>query len=161
MADDSPDCCCPAPGARVEAPHCPHSRTRGTRVPLGTVKALLRETAMRRLTTSEPAFCADAGCPVVYFTADGGVYLTTDIRVAVWQKEPEGARTVCYCFGENEADMRNEIERTGTTEAVARIRAHIKAQRCACEVRNPRGACCLGDVTAAAKRLLAAAAVER
>jgi hypothetical protein len=116
---------------------------------------------MRRLTASEHAFCPDPGCPVVYFTADGDVYLKADIRVAVWQKEPEGARTVCYCFGENEADMRNEIERTGTTEAVARVRGHIKAQRCACEVRNPRGGCCLGDVTAAAKRLSAAAAVGR
>jgi hypothetical protein len=36
---------------------------------------------------------------------------------------------------------------------VARIREHIAAQRCACDVRNPRGACCLGDVMAAAKRI--------
>ncbi len=57
--------------------------------------------------------------------------------------------------------MRNQIERTGTSEAVARVRAHIKAQRCACEVRNPRGACCLGDVIDATKRVAAAAAVER
>ncbi|WP_291986872.1 hypothetical protein [Luteitalea sp.] len=161
MSGDSPDCCCQPPVARVEAPHCPHSQTRGMRVPLDTVKALLRDTAMRRLSLSEHAFCPDPDCRVVYFTADGDVYLTTDIRVAVWQKEPFGARTVCYCFGENEADMRNEIDRTGTSEAVARVRAHIKAQRCACEVRNPRGACCLGDVTEAAKRVAAAAAVER
>jgi hypothetical protein len=161
MTGESPECCCPPAGAHVEALHCPQSQTRGMRVPLDTVKALLRDTAMRRLTLSEHAFCPNPDCPVVYFTADGDVYLSTDIRVAVWQKEPFGARTVCYCFGENEADMRNEIERTGTSEAVARVRAHIKAQRCACEVRNPRGACCLGDVTDAAKRVAAAAAVER
>lgn len=160
MTGDSPDRCCPPPGAHVEAPHCPQSRTRGTRVPLDTVKALLRDTAMRRLTPSEHAFCPDPGCPVVYFTTDGDVYRTTDIRVPVWQKEPFGARTVCYCFGENEADMQKEVERTGTSEAVARVRAHIKARRCACEVRNPRGVCCLGDVTEAVTRVAAARAVE-
>ena len=97
------------------------------RVPLDTVKALLRDTAMRRLTLSEHAFCPNPDCRVVYFTADGDVYLTTDIRVAVWQKEPFGARTVCYCFGENEADMRNEIDRTGTSEAVARVHRALSA----------------------------------
>jgi hypothetical protein len=35
----------------------------------------------------------------------------------------------------------------------ARICEHIAAQRCACDIRNPRGACCLGDVMAAAKRI--------
>ena len=37
--------------------------------------------------------------------------------------------------------------------AVERVRAHISAGRCACEVRNPRGACCLGDVTNAVEYL--------
>jgi hypothetical protein len=160
MTGDTPDCCCPPPDAPGEAIRCPQSPTGGTRVPPDTVKALLRETAMRRLTPSEHAFCPDPVCPVVYFTASGDVYLKTDIRVPVWQKEPFGARTVCYCFGENEGDMRNEVERTGTSEAVARVRAHIKAERCACEVRNPRGVCCLRDVTEAVKRVAAAAAVE-
>lgn len=41
----------------------------------------------------------------------------------------------------------------------ARARAHrSRALRCACDVRNPRGVCCVGDVVAAVKRV--AAAVE-
>jgi hypothetical protein len=157
MTGETSDCCCPPRAAGPDAPHCPRSRTRGTRVPLETVKALLRDTAMRRLTPSQHAFCPDPLCPVVYFTACGEVYVSTDIRVPVWQKQPSGARTVCYCFGENEADIRHEIERTGVSEAVARVRGHIKAQRCACEVRNPRGVCCLADVADAVRRVAAAA----
>ena len=61
---------------------------------------------------------------------------------------------MCYCFGENEADIRTEIEATGHSEAVQRVRAHIEAGRCACEVRNPRGVCCLGDIAATVKRLI-------
>jgi predicted HD phosphohydrolase len=70
----------------------------------------------------------------------------------VWQKEPFGARLVCYCFGETEATIRDEIEMTGRSRAVERVREHIVAKRCACEVRNPRGACCLGDLIAAVRR---------
>lgn len=158
MAGDTPDGCCPPHAAAGAALHCPRCRTRGSRVPLDTVKALLREPAMRRLTPSEHAFCPDPCCPVVYYTADGGVYLASDIRVRVWQKESFGARSVCYCFGENEADIRKEVERTGASAAVARVRAHIKAGRCACEVRNPRGVCCLGDLTETVARVAASRA---
>jgi len=76
-----------------------------------------------------------------------------DVRVPIWQKQSPGDRMICYCFGENEADISAEIQRTGESHAVERVRAHISAGRCACEVRNPRGACCLGDVTNAVEYL--------
>lgn len=150
------DCCCPAPAQTAERPTCGFCANAGTLVDLHTVKALLNETAMCRMNAAVFYFCADARCPTVYFAADGQRFATTDLRVAVWQKEPAGSRTVCYCFGENEADMRREVERDGSTKAVERVREHIAAGRCACEIRNPRGACCLGDVTGAVKRTIAA-----
>jgi len=148
------DCCCaksePAPRNIAV---CPISGTKGATVDLQTVKAVLTNAALRRVTAAAHQFCADPGCDVVYFADDGTTYSTGDIRVPVWQKEPAGARTVCYCFGENEADIRAEIALNGTSDAVERVKAHIKASRCACEVRNPRGTCCLGDVAAAVKRV--------
>ena len=66
----------------------------------------------------------------------GATYRRTELRVPVWEKEPPGGRIICYCFGESEADMRREIERTGSSDAVGRVRAHIQAGRCACEIRN-------------------------
>jgi hypothetical protein len=103
-------------------------------------------------------FCPDERCSVVYFGEDGTIFTTSDVRERVWQKEPPGRRTVCYCFGENEADIAVEIERRGHCDAVQRVRTHIAAGRCACDVRNPRGACCLGDVVAAVVRLTSAKA---
>lgn len=150
------DCCCPAPAQSADRPTCRGCSNTGTLVDLHTVKALLTENAMRRLAAAVFFFCSDAACPTVYFAADGQHFDTNDLRVAVWQKQPAGSRTVCYCFGENEADMRREVKRDGSTKAVERVREHIAARRCACEVRNPRGACCLGDVTAAVKRTVAA-----
>lgn len=132
---------------------CPVSRTKGTPVELLTVKALLTETALRRLNNVAHRFCPDPSCGVVYFDAEGATYGKDDLRVPVWQKEPFGARTMCYCFGESEATIRAEMQTTGRSEATERVRAHIAAGRCACEVRNPRGACCLGDLAAAVTRV--------
>jgi hypothetical protein len=69
---------------------------------------------------------------------------------------PSGDRQVCYCFDETEASIRREIVETGRSTAVQRIREHIAADRCACDVRNPRGVCCLGDVIATVRRIAAA-----
>jgi len=98
-------------------------------------------------------FCADPTCAVVYFDDEGHVFNTTDLRVPVWQKQPAGARMICYCFDENETSMAQEFAQTGRCDASLRVRDHIAAGRCACEVQNPRGACCLGDVMKAVARI--------
>ena len=134
---------------------CPRTGTIAPTVDLLTVKALLIETALRRLRPGPHRFCPEPTCDVVYFDEVGNVFTKIDVRVSVWQKEAAGEGTVCYCFGENEADIRTEIERSGTSHAVRRVRDHIDAGRCACEVRNPRGVCCLGDVTQAVERMQA------
>ena len=121
---------------------CPTSGTAGAPVGQLTVKALLTEHALSRLHAIEHRFCPDPTCDVVYFNALGDCYRRDDLRVSVWQKEPFGARLVCHCFGETEATIRDEIERAGASRAVERVREHIAAKRCACDVRNPRGACC-------------------
>ena len=67
-----------------------------------------------------------------------------------------GARLVCYCFEESEEKIRAELRDHGRSRAVERVRARIAARECACEVKNPRGVCCLGDLIAAVRRLTAA-----
>lgn len=146
--------CCGGPATTpADTGLCPVSGTKGKPVALQTVKALLTSEALRRLNGLSHRFCPEPACEVVYFDESGVTYSNADIRVPVWQKEPIGGRIVCYCFGENEADIRREIDAKGSSEAVDRVRTHIDAGRCACEVRNPRGVCCLGDVAAAVKRV--------
>jgi ribosomal protein S28E/S33 len=144
-------CCGAAPNV-ASCSACPVSGTAGKRVELLTVKGLLRESALVRLHPGDHHFCPEPACDVVYFDNAGRTYLRRDLRVAVWEKEVMGRRMICYCFGENEADIRREFEEHGSSGAVARVRAHIQAGRCACEIRNPRGVCCLGDVVAAIER---------
>ena len=147
--------CCGSPDARTAtcAPQCPRSSTKGLAVDLLTVKAVLSESALATLREGPYRFCGEPACAVVYFDDTGQVFTAADLRVPVWQKQPVGGRTICYCFGENEASMTQELAETGRCDAALRIREHIAAGRCACEVRNPRGACCLGDVLKVVARI--------
>jgi len=157
-------CCCPpADAAPTDSADgaCPTCATGGTPVDILTVKALLTESALRRLDGTDFRFCADANCEIVYFNRTAQTFTTAEVRVPVWQKQAFGQRMICYCFDENEATMRVEVEQHGMSKAADRVRHHIQAGRCACEVRNPRGSCCLGDVIAAVKGVEMAVQAER
>ncbi len=132
---------------------CPACGGHGTAVQLQTVKALLTEIALRRIQLTHYRFCGNPGCEVVYFGEAGNCFAIGDIRVPVWQKQNPGSRLLCYCFGETEAIICTDRVQNTRPDAVDRIREHIAAQRCACDIRNPRGACCLGDVIAAVRRI--------
>lgn len=150
------DCCCPEPRPADPSAGCCECGTTGKPVESVTVKAMLTASALARYEHHAYRFCPDCRCPVVYFGEDGTTFTTSDVRERVWQKEPPGRRTICYCFGETEQDIAVEIERTGRSDADQRVRMHIAAGRCACDIRNPRGACCLGDVMATVERLISA-----
>ncbi len=53
---------------------------------------------------------------------------------------------LCYCFDLTRRSVADEIAGTGQSSAVAAITELIKAGQCACDVKNPSGQCCLGDV---------------
>jgi hypothetical protein len=110
-----------------------------------------------RLSAPEHRFCPAPECPVVYLGA-GEVFQREDVGVPVFQKEPEGQRLVCYCFGISEGDIRRELAEAGRSTAGDRVAALVKAERCACEVKNPQGTCCLGNIAAATKAAKAALA---
>jgi hypothetical protein len=128
---------------------CPVSRSVGARVGLVTLRALLTGDALRRLNGTDYRFCADAECDVVYFDAATSTFRKHDVRVRVGPKETEDPIPICYCFDVTIGDLRNEIAARGMTDLPATIGAEIRAGHCACEVRNPKGTCCLGDVTRA------------
>jgi hypothetical protein len=140
--------CCEPPGDQNRS--CPVCGMTGRTVDRITVKAMLRPAALARVTDSEHRFCATPGCPVVYFTLSDR-FLTEEVGVPVFHKGHPGARTVCYCFGITEADIDQELVTSGRSTVVERISGLVKAGRCACEIKNPQGSCCLGIVAAVVK----------
>ena len=69
-----------------------------------------------------------------------------ELRVPVNFKENNYKGPICYCFDHTVASIRAEIQSTGRSTATEMITKEVKAGRCACEVKNPAGTCCLGDV---------------
>jgi hypothetical protein len=57
--------------------------------------------------------------------------------------------SIALCFGFSRADVRDELAWGGECTIPARIASEIRAGRCACEIKNPSGACCLGEVNRA------------
>ena len=121
---------------------CPSSGTPGKTVKLVTVKALLSATALGRIDAlANYYFCDSADCEIVYFSEDSS-FSTRELNVRVYQKDSAADVLVCYCFGHTKGDLENDPN----LESV--IRDHTRANRCGCEVRNPQGSCCLGNVRA-------------
>lgn len=134
---------------------CPKCGSRSKRVDGVTVKSLVRH--LRFGSPVAPYYlCATKGCDVVYFSAnlDAPVYRHADLLVSVGVKQEDDAALVCYCFGVTRGQVREEVRRDGVSSSAARIKAEVKAGRCACELKNPSGKCCLGEVVRAVEEAL-------
>jgi len=94
------------------------------------------------------SFCRTADCEVVYFS-DQAVFKKPDLKVRVGIKETTDPIPLCYCFAYSREDVHRDIESTGSTTILEEIKAEVQGGFCACEVKNPSGACCLGDITRA------------
>jgi len=77
------------------------------------------------------------------------------MRELVTAKASGDARPLCYCFGFTEGDVRKEIDQNGESSVPKQISQFIKEKLCVCEIRNPAGACCLGEINKTVKRLAA------
>ncbi len=126
---------------------CPSCKQKGKPVDTLTLKAML-SAPLTQIRSLPYLFCKTENCPVVYYSADGTHgFGENALREKVHQKHPQDDDVfVCYCFRQTPKSIREELETTGKSTVVESITAGIKAGQCACEVRNPEGSCCLGNV---------------
>ena len=142
----------PLPGASAKCPKCGAG---GQSVRTVTLKHMVKPECLEVVTKPGFLFCRSPKCDLVYFHPDGDRLTKADVRIRVGLKEAEDPVPICYCFGFTETMAREEIELSGKCTIPERIAAEMKAERCACEVRNPQGSCCFSNVTALVKKLLA------
>lgn len=149
------DDCCTVPPITA-ARECPECGARGKGVDVVTLEHLLGEDALARLDRgTSHRFCATPDCDVVYFAAGQSPFHQADLTVRVGLKVKEPPVPVCYCFGFTESDIEAQLAATGRSTVASEITARVKARECACEVKNPQGSCCLGNVATVTKRLAA------
>ena len=139
-----------APSVR-ECSLCGH---RAKKVERLTLEHLLRPGLVPQIGNTQYYFCQTSDCPVVYFPDDSSApsFQKTDLRVRVGSKETEDPIPVCYCFGITRKDIGDEIWATGRSTVAKRVQAEVQAGNCACEVKNPSGKCCLGQIIMAVRQ---------
>ena len=147
------DCCVVMPiRSQTTRSTCPVCGTKGKSIESQTVKAML-DVSLATLKSDGYRFCRNESCQVVYYGAGDDVYTEDDLRQRVHQKHPDTADVfVCYCFRHTPGSIQRELLLTGRSSVVEQVNAGIQAGQCACEIRNPQGSCCLGNVTATVKR---------
>lgn len=121
-----------------------------------TVEHLIKDEHLDELRETQYYFCETPSCEVVYFSNETEQYFAKrDVRVRVGMKETEAPIPICYCFDFTEQMVRDELLARRATTIPGVIARETKAGRCACEVKNPSGRCCLGEVNKSVKRVQA------
>ncbi|MBN2981826.1 putative iron-sulfur cluster-binding metallochaperone [Cohnella algarum] len=142
------DCCAPSNYTEEVRTNCPSCKNKGKNVQLITLKSLLKASALETIVPDTSYFfCPNSSCSTVYFSGDHLQSFTEDnMKVPVYQKNLGMDVPVCYCFNWT----RERLLQAATTDQqpADRIKAHVQAGRCGCEVNNPQGVCCLGNVNA-------------
>ena len=125
-----------------------------------TLGALLKSDRRLQIPNQQEfCFCKTTTCDVVYFLPGRPLFRTDDLSVRVGLKEPDDpAAPVCYCFGWTPEKIRTELAATGSSTVIDQIKAQVKAGNCYCEVTNPQGSCCLGNVAKAVQQATASVA---
>ncbi|MGG1557000.1 putative iron-sulfur cluster-binding metallochaperone [Geobacillus thermoleovorans] len=140
------DCCAPTNRGETTETNCPKCGQNGRRVPLITLKSLLKPAALATLVPDRDyVFCPNPFCETVYFALDGSLaFFVGDLKVPVFQKDSGLDVPVCYCFDWTRERIVQAL-RQGK-DSLQEIKTHVQAGRCGCEVNNPQGACCMGNV---------------
>jgi len=139
----------------VQIQHCPACGRKGKKVGMETVKAMLAVTLHAIQPARTYLFCRTADCAVVYFADDGQqTFAEQELREQVHQKHSDDDDVfVCYCFRHTPGSIRAELLATGQSTVVETVTQGTRVHQCACEIRNPQGSCCLGNVAATVKRM--------
>lgn len=140
------DSCCKISSDKLTTPTlCPACQQKGKSVQLITLKAMLKPSALATIhPEASYQFCSNSSCEVIYY-GDIQTFDTSALKVPVFQKDDALDVPVCYCFGWTRERIMATVQEQ--QNPIEHIHEQIQAKRCGCEVNNPQGACCLGNVT--------------
>ena len=148
--DEEDNCCTLASKGKTECPIC---KEKAKGVLEKTFNALVKDEIKAKFDCFDGFYyCKTPSCKTVYFRGDT-ILTQEDIKVVVGLKERANPATVCYCFQWTKEKIKTEIQEKGESVVLEDIKAKMKNPGCSCEVLNPSGGCCLGDVSRAIKEV--------
>lgn len=127
---------------------CPMSGTLSNKVLHETLDNLIVQDKRHLISKDvQYYYCSESDCPVVYFSNEEvPVFEKSDLIVKVFSKDNSEDVHVCYCFDWTRKRLTDQIKNEGKSTAFDEITEEVKAGNCECEIQNPKGACCLGDI---------------
>lgn len=138
-----------------KAAQCPCCKSEGKKVMAKTVLSIIKCCPKGFMKREYYFLCPSPNCEVLYYDSSyESIAKKSDSTIRVGFKEREGPHSICYCFGHTAESIANEIQSTGATKVIDSIKKEVKAGRCACDVKNPKGSCCMGDVARVVNQLL-------
>ncbi len=149
------DCCIPKNSTR-KPEQCPECGKPGRVVKPITVSVMVKDPTfyLHLETLPHDGFflCETKSCDIVYFNPEYAInFPKSQLRIKVWQKENDPDVLACYCFNNSVSSIQREIVEKGKSDVLSRISTEVKEGNCRCEVTNPQGSCCLGNVAKALK----------
>ena len=151
------DSCCSIPNPNptvVGADLCPTCGQKGKPVAALTINTLVYPELKPPGGYPDGYYCPNPDDATIYFFPDERAPLSKgQVTVRVGFKEAEPPRLVCYCFEHTREEIQQDFLRQGESTIKADIREKVAAGLCSCEVKNPKGKCCVGDVRAAYREL--------
>jgi hypothetical protein len=150
------DCCLVNEKASAPAKAaCPVCGTLARRVQRRTVAHLVEPEKREGIRNVQYYYCMKQSCEVVYYSNENVPFFTADdVEVKVYAKDSGDDVPVCYCFDWTRGRIKQQIIETGKSSAALEIAGEVKAGNCVCDVKNPKGQCCLGDVNAFVKETM-------
>ncbi|MBO8127630.1 MAG: (2Fe-2S)-binding protein [Peptococcaceae bacterium] len=121
------------------SPSCPECFMPGQRVPLKTVKHLVKDPSQLSGIAGDFYICRTPDCKVVYYTEDMR-FTRDDVKVRVWYKEEDPSVPVCYCKNVSKAEILKHVTEMKCCSSLEDIQGHTGANTGkACAVMNPTG----------------------
>lgn len=144
------DCCSTDKNSKKKVSDCTSCSQIGSTVKLETLKSLLTEESAKNIDGNlSYRYCKNSDCEVAYYSQSSGQYFKVEnLKVKATHKDQGLEVNVCYCFGYTRKKVLEEIRSTGQSNIVQEIKSKMKDIGCRCEISNPQGSCCLGNVTA-------------
>jgi len=144
-------CECSVVSEIIDAPaksECPLSGTLSMKVLHETLENLIVHDKRHLISRDvQYYYCSEPDCLVVYFSnGEVPVFEKSDLIVKVFSKDYQEDVQVCYCFDWTRKSITDQIKTTGSSTAFIEITEELRAGNCECEIQNPKGACCLGDI---------------
>lgn len=132
----------------IDIKKCPFCGDEGTIVKNITPKSILKDNIVGLISDEKSyRYCKNKNCDISYFAEDQNFHVA-DMKVKATHKDNGLDVHVCYCFNYTRDMILKDIMNNGKSNALKEIKDKMKDPGCFCEISNPQGSCCLGNVSA-------------